>query len=1059
MPPYGGRMEDKMKKRLLTLVTAVSIFLSSMPVFAYELTNDAASFLNTKSEEYTSLEDFDHDKTKIAKELVENYNYSEDDAKDIIEDFRNTMEKKLNGDNIGDDKKDNEKEEQKPNEDAKKPEETDPEIIAKRNVLKQLGIITEDDFDYDKAVQRDTYATYIANMLNYGGDYQNEEGYFNFSDVTSENSNYHAIAYLINKGAVVGVGESLYSPETEITLNQASSVIVRVTGYDVYKMPNDENDVYYWNKANEMKLFSGIAANRSETLTGKDAVVLLYNLLDAKVVSLKFGSTNAEYTKNTTFLKEYMDLEYTDGVVGANSKTTLYAENGTKLDNRLKVNDEEYIFSGIDNLDSYLGKYVRVYYSPDDSEGKAIIELERYNDSVTIQASDIDRYDVTDSTLYYYGEDETKLQKERIYLDTSIIFNGVAVDYEINKKLLFEPDVGEITILDNDRDGKADVVFITSYVYYLVGIINESDPVLYDEFFIQPQIDLEDAGVEIVEDGHTVSYASLGNGNILMAKPSRVKFDSDNGYMYLDSENSTYITFEVERSAVDGDVTGFKNDKETVMIERKTYDASKWFTKTYALFGGNGKIKMPSISDSVSAKLDKYGNIIYFVKYASNELKYGYVLKTTKDEEADDETFFMKIFTQDNEMIKPQLAQKVRVHLKWGEGALSKTTYYAKNVKPSVLYEYFGGSFKNQMIKFKLDEENNVKEIYVADASNVKNEKNFGIYDKTGVDKTKDINSAMDYFVDEEVFMKCFSNYGSGAMQHYTIGGFFSVPRSDKSFYFKIPTGDASDDDYSVIPTSQLVSVSPNDFEYYDVGRDGVVKCMVQYSEPVGKTGSTKGDSFSIVITKKPEQVWDEKTDSVRYEFEGYAKEWVTRTMAKGVFGTYTFADSEMTSFKVREDQDKDHKHSQIKISDLNVGDVLIAYADKDKPHEVTGFYVSAKDIGKPLESTGELEYGTYIPLPGEQEYRPVEVHSILGTYVVKGDVIRNADNKYFFIYDKSGYIRKALVTTHTYSTDMVVIYDAKKNKVTEGTFSDIKEGDYVIVQREELAVIVRNYK
>lgn len=1059
MPPQGGRMEDKMKKRLLTLMTAVSILLSSMPVFAYELTNDAASFLNTKSEEYSTLEDFDNDKSTLAKELVENYNYSEDDAKEIIEDFRSTLEEKLAEDTDGEDKKDDGNNNQNPNDNTQKPTETDPEIIAKRNVLKQLGIITEDDFDYDKPVQRDKYATYLANMLTYGDDYQTEEGYFKFSDVTSENSNYHAIAYLINKGAIIGVGGGLYSPETGITLNQASSVIVRVTGYDVYKMPNDENDVYYWNRANEMKLFSGISANRSEILTGRDAVVLLYNLLDAKVVSLEFDGRNAEYTNDTSFYKEYMDLEYTDGVVGANSKTTLYSENGARLENRLKVNDTEYTFSGIDNLDDYLGKYVRVYYSPDESEGRAIIELARYNESITVMADDIDRYDVTDSTLYYYSNDGTKLEKERIYLDTSIIFNGVAVDYEINKKLLFEPNVGEITILDNDRDGKADVVFITSYVYYLIGIINESDPILYDEFALQPQVDLDDDGVEITEDGHTVNHASLGEGNVLMAKPSRVKFDSDNGYMYLDSENSTYITFEVERSAVDGDITGFKNDKETVMIENKPYDASKWFTKTYALFGGNGKIKMPSISDSISARLDRYGNVIYFVKYTSNELKYGYVLRTTEDEEADDETYFMKIFTQDNEMIKAQLAQKVRVHLKWGEGALSKTTYYAKNVKPSVFYKYFGGNFKNQMIKFKLDEENKVKEIYVADASNVKNEKNFGIYDKTGADASKDIDSAMDYFVDEEVFMKSFSNYGSGAMQHYTIGGFFSVPRSDKSYYFKIPTGDASDDDYSVIPTSQLVSISPNDFEYYDVGKDGVVKCVVQYAEPIGKMGSTKGENFSIIITQKPEQAWDEKTDTIRYEFEGYAQEWVTRTMKKGVLGTFTFADSEMTSFKVRADQDKDNKHSQIKISDLDVGDVLIAYADKDKPHEITGFYVSAKDIGKPLESTGELEYGTYIPLPGEQEYRPVDGHSILGTYVVKGDVIRNANNKYFYIYDKTGYIRKTLITTHTYSTDMVVIYDAQKNKVTEATFSDIKEGDYVIVQREELAVIVRNYK
>lgn len=1058
MPPNGGRMEDKMKKRLLTFMTAVSVLLSSMPVFAYELTDDAASFLDDKIEKYTSIEDFEEDKANIEKELVDAYRYSEDEAREIIEDCRSTVEKALAGNTGGEDEKDSENTEQKQGEDAQKPKETDSEIIAKRNVLKQLGIIPEDDFDYDKAVQRDVYATYIANMLNYGSDYKNEEGYFNFSDVTSENSNYHAIAYLINKGAIVGVGEGLYSPETEITLNQASSVIVRVTGYDVYKMPNDENDVYYWNKANEMKLFSGITANRSENLTGRDAVVLLYNLLDAKVVSLKFGGTNAEYTKNTTFLREYMDLEYTDGVVGANSKTTLYAENGAKLDNRLKVNDEEYLFSGIDNLDGYLGKYVRVYYSPDDSEGRAIIELERYNDSVTVMASDIDRYDVTDSTLYYYGEDETKLKKEKIYLDTSIIFNGVAVDYEINKKLLFEPDAGEITFLDNDRDGKTDVVFITSYVYYLVGVINESEPDLHDEFEIQPLVRLDDEGIEITEDGHPVSYTSLIEGNILMAKPSRVKFDADSGYMYLDDENSSYITFEVQKGAVDGDITGFKNDKQTVMIEHKAYDTSKWFTKSNKLFEGNSKIKMPSISDSVSAKLDKYGNIVYFVKYVSNDLKYGFVLKTTKDEEADDETFFMKILTQDNEMIKAQLAQKVRVHLKWGEGILSKKTYYAKNVKPSVFYEYFGGNFRNQMIKFKLDAENKVKEIFVADASNVKTDKDFGRYDATGNDKSRDIDSAMNFFVDEEIFMKNFSNVGSNPVALWTIDGFFPIDWTN-AYCFQIPTGDnVTDDDYSALPISKVTNVASSDFEYYGVTEGGVAKCVVQYDKPAGKTGSTEGKSFTLVISQKPELVWNEEEDEAIYEFEGYAKKWVTKDMYKGSFDKFTFADSEMTSFAVDEQQDKDNLYNKVKISDLEVGDVLKVYAkDYNNTYEITGFYVTAKNIGKPLPSTGGLDYGSYMVVPGA--YQPIVNQSMLRDLTVKGNIIKSVNSKSFFIDDKTGCIRRVYLSKYAYMSDMVVIYDAQKNKVTEATFSDIKEGDYVIVQNAGLAVVVRNYK
>ena len=91
--------------------------------------------------------------------------------------------------------------------------------MAKKVALEQLEIIKGESFDYNTGARRDAFAGYTADMINYGEDYSTEEGYFKFSDVTEENEKYHAIANLINKGAIVGVGEGLYKPEDSITVS------------------------------------------------------------------------------------------------------------------------------------------------------------------------------------------------------------------------------------------------------------------------------------------------------------------------------------------------------------------------------------------------------------------------------------------------------------------------------------------------------------------------------------------------------------------------------------------------------------------------------------------------------------------------------------------------------------------------------------------------------------------------------------------------------------------------------------------------------------------------
>ena len=1026
-----------MKRKILSLGLALSMLIPMAGALAYDQTG-VNTWMENNSTKYKTVEEIDNDREQLMQELKTDYECAETEAEEIFKDFRDNMVDLLN-------QNDNETDEPQQDQDGEntvKPEnESIPaELMNRKSILAQLKVITNEDFDYKEEISRGIFAEYVANMINFTSGYSEEKGYYSFNDVDEENEYYHAIASLINKGAVVGVGEGLFMPENGITLNQACAILVRLSGYDVYKMPDDENDSFYWYKAEELKLLNGVSDKRGDILTGSGAVTLLYNLLHSKVVKMSYDGKNAEYTADDTFLDKYMNLDYAEEVVTANSKTSLKSGSEATAENSLKIGNNVYSFQDAKDLDSYLGKRVRVYFDKDEeTAAKAIAEKDKYNSYVTVSAKDIEKYDTSDKKLYYELDGKTK--HESIYLNTDIIFNGVAVDYETNIKAMLTPDVGEVTFIDNNRDGKADVVFIKSYVYYLAGILNTQNPVIYDEFGIQPKIDLAKKEAVIFKDGEAISVSELASGWVLMALVPRVDFKTVNGvtYMYADIEQSDDITFEAASKQVGGEITSYRRNDGEVRIDNSTYAFSKWLEKTTEVFPDNEKTKLPSVNSNVSAVLDKYDNIIYFTVNSSSGIKYGYVKKLVLDEEADNETYIAKIFTQDGEHIVATLADKVKVYKKWDENAkLTESSYCAKTLKAHEVAILNGAGFSKQLVKYALNNEGKIKTLYIADSTNTVNT----------------LARSFDFYVGKDVFMKSYSNVGSDTKVNvWNMDGWFST-RWDNvpTVYFKIPRNPESDDDYQAAIDDAICGY--NNVEYYDVTEAGEVQCVVGYINEVAKEGKMSGDESLMVISKAPEASWDDKKEEIVYTIEAYAPTKVTRTMKEGTFRSFTFESSNMVSFAISTTGKE--RYSRVPVSELKVGDIIAAYTG-DTTNVICGYMVLEHDIQK-LAQTDSLEYQHYIFMPSESSasYEIMETVSSGGSNVTKGKVIKAINNKTFYIDFHGDFYFRSELKRESFSKDMVVIYDWEKDKVYEGTYSDIRKGDYILSVREALGVIVR---
>lgn len=1034
-----------MHKKALTLLLAGIMLAQSISALAYN-EGYVLNYLNNEVEKYSTADDVTANSTEILNKLTsDEYQCTEEEAKQFLEELKTKVTEKAEADS----KTDENKTDSNKNDDSNKAQEEKKvtELDFKKQLLNQLGCIKNAvEFDYSKKISRGEFAQYIANLINYGEDYSDERGVFEFNDVESDSEYYSAVSSLLNRGAIIGVGEGYYEPDTEITFNQACAIAVRLMGYELYKLPDNENDIFYWTEANKEKLLDGIKVKNTDNMTGEQAIQFLFNMLNAHVVSQDFDESSFTLTNENTFLHDYMNLGYVEGVVTANTKTDLYSGAGSANEGYIKVDGQLYKLDSVKDIDDYLGKKVRIYYDlSDESEGKAIYVLSRYNSYTHVTADMIDRFDVTEGKLYYYEDGTNKEKSVTLNMNTSIIFNGKAVDYEHDKKLLFEPDAGEITFIDNNRDSKPEVAIISSYVYYKVSPINSETPVMYDELGVQPDMKLDGDNILIYENGTQISVSQLSEQALAMVMPSRVIFEKNGNtsFMKADLENSELIRIELCKSLADGEVKKFNKNSENVTIESTEYNLSKIFTKELSIYPQNPNLKAPAIGAMVTAKLDKYGNAAFFeINSYSQGLKYGFVKRIVHDTESDEEKYIARIFNEDGEHISVELPEKVKVYKKWDENAkLTDTTYYGKRITAENLANINGGTFYRQMVKYNLNKDGKLNEIYLADTTNT-----------TSVLGKKDLS----FYVADNVFMKGYTSVGGVTYQGYQIGSWFEY-KNNFTVYFKIPKS-ASGEDYEYSTSKTQLFIDYKDIDYYDLTEAGEVGCAVKYVEGASKTGTSSGKATPLIITQDIEPYWDEKTEEVRYRIEAYTLQQITVGMRAGSMTTLTFADPEMTSFAIAENNGVGRgENSNIPVSQLKKGDILYAYID-ESTNTINGFMLIEKDLGV-RDADGNLESAAFhITLnEGGSSMNRSEAISYVGGFYVKGKVVKAVNNYKFYVDDGTMY-RRHDIRAYQWNSDLVAIYDVEKKTIEEATFSDIRVGDYVAILLDTLAVIVRNY-
>ena len=466
-----------------------------------------------------------------------------------------------------------------------------------------------------------------------------------------------------------------------ITIDEAVKYSVITLGYKslAWEYGGDYNA--YLKIATDLDLTEGINVTEGRIPEISEITRLLYQMIEAEPMSSYYKSTEDmgyKVNEGETLLSENRDIYQVKGILNANSGTSIYKEEGCKK-GYIEIENSEYEYDF--DTSEYLGENV-IAFVKEVSKGEYkvlyITENTQKNDILDIKDADIeDVYSDYSAIEYLKGN---KLYNAKLSNTPSVIYNGVLYsDYTVEDLM---PDIGNISLIDNNSDGKYDIVKVTSYKTMVVDNINQTDMVIKNRFDFDgclPEICLEsndyDIDYEITKNGIKIGLSDIQAYNILSV---------------AESKNHKTIRIFVSTLAVEGAINARNDDGEEINIDGTIYPMSQDFIK-YIKSGDKGA----KAGNEGVLYTDVFGNAAYF-KPSQNQNYYMILRTYTEDEK------YYAVYMDINE--------------EWKTGVFADKIFLnGKSVQTSVAYETDLQYLKMEIVKLKENVNGELKKIELAE--------------------------------------------------------------------------------------------------------------------------------------------------------------------------------------------------------------------------------------------------------------------------------------------------------------------------------------------------------
>lgn len=624
-----------------------------------------------------------------------------------------------------------------------------------------------------------------------------------FSDVGLDFDYAGYIQNMYERGLISGDGSGNFRPDDKIVVSEAYAVLLKLAGYgDIVKNNSFPDGIV--NIAYQLELSKNINAGANDAVTCEDVYKMIYNLLFTDVMLR--GYDGIEYIKGKEFIEEVLKIYNNKGVVEAADTYSLY--DYSYNENIAVISGVTLYNNGIVKADD-VGIYGEYYYKENKGEYELVAFIPQKTSTIKLEAKDIDSYN---DNVYTYCVDD-KEKKAKLSPAKDIVYNNVQAKDETH----MIPEYGYVVLIDNNDDGKYEVVFIYDYKNIYVTRVNTlNSTIAYSinstDGTQRKELNLGAKDYTIYsEDGKEIKFSEIRANSVMTLQESEKDIK-----LYQSSDS------------IRGKITSITEDKYKYIV----LDSTKMMITPTAFFDGwDGQ----TLTD-VTVYFDMFNNVAAVVSKQESGWDFAFVMKSYFDQEK--ETVCLKLLCSDNEKkIIPIRSKSFRY-----DGVTSEVSELTTNL--------IG---KGDVIRYKT---NTNGEIIAVDMP----------VDKSSFDLTNRNTTSYDTFYKRSDGITLYKSYTNmfksyGAM---TLTG--EAYLDSNTIVFNVPediNGNNSDSDYNVVTklSGDLICRTAS----YNIDSTSLkTNVIVVYSQ--GESKKLQNNARSMLIQNISRTVVD---DEVRYLVKG----------------------------------------------------------------------------------------------------------------------------------------------------------------------------------------------
>lgn len=537
-------------------------------------------------------------------------------------------------------------------------------------ILNVLGISA--DIKNSDSVTRGEFAELLGKALRCGGEFLPDED--PFKDVYNYDLKSGYIYALKQLGVVCGDENGKFNKNREITFEEACMMSLRALNY---KNQLSDPRVFSYQLARNVGLTKGTGLSSGDVLSKDNALLVVFNMLNCDIphlTSIEDGYADYNIISGITLLGEIWELYKTEGILRKTRVTDLYTLSDIAEEGYIKIGETVFHDNSGFSKDM-LGRNVICYANADNEAAYIYSSKNSYMNISENSEPSFGGFKIS----YYNGSRKTDVTLSAKY---TVIYNRRVLENKLSGKL---KENSSLRLVDNDRDGKYDVVFITERTYGALKNVTDDGGgkiIFSDLNGSLNNTAINDTACDYAElylNGAPCEVSDLKEGLVLSREISK---DGKCVKLYA-SDLKTGGTIE-KISEKDG--------KTYYKTENGEYEASSYFVKYYG-----GKIRPGSrteiyLSDDGKAVYASDGAEIY---------SYGYVMAAAYEKKGMDKKLLVKLLTQSGDKNKYAVADKIVLDGK----SVQRESAAVKNV--------FLPDGKNpyQVIKYSLNSEGEINKV------------------------------------------------------------------------------------------------------------------------------------------------------------------------------------------------------------------------------------------------------------------------------------------------------------------------------------------------------------